>query len=229
MLPQRLTFNCIVMCGDIGNIHFEGGGRQPSLQPILQEGKHDTDRAFSGVFSARRAPGDEEIPLQHIGVSHGQGSSRSDGSHHRRWVPEGAPSLRKEVLSQRNWLGRCCCEEYDFGVSSPVGPMRRKQKDLLLVLPDLAQELCKKAHWGKRILAEAPQPAVRQCIRAEGRVLHGSIFGDPPPPVPAKFSTRSDPSPVIISKFNPHPPRPVNIWPVTRPVPAINHTGDAFM
>ncbi|XDV25371.1 hypothetical protein PO909_029296 [Leuciscus waleckii] len=45
--------------------------------------------------------------------------------------------------------------------------MRRNQNDLLLVLPDLAQGLCKKAHWGKRILAEAPWPAVCQCISAE--------------------------------------------------------------
>ncbi len=35
------------------------------------------------------------------------------------------------------------------------------------VLHDLAQCLCKKAHWGKRILAKAPQPAVCQCVRAE--------------------------------------------------------------
>ncbi|KAJ7995051.1 hypothetical protein DPEC_G00255880 [Dallia pectoralis] len=31
-----------------------------------------------------------------------------------------------------------------------------------------------------------PGPPRRPWIR----VLHGSIFGDPPPPVPAKFSTR---------------------------------------
>ena len=42
--------------------------------------------------------------------------------------------------------------------------------------------------------------------------------------VPLKFSTRSDPSPVIKSQLNLHPPGPINIWPVTRPMLAINHT-----
>ena len=51
--------------------------------------------------------------------------------------------------------------------------MGRNQKDLLVVLPDLAQGLCEKAHWGKRILAEAPRPAVRQCIRAERALGQG--------------------------------------------------------
>ena len=47
------------------------------------------------------------------------------------------------------------------------------------------------------------------------RVLQGSIFLRP---APAKFSTRSDHSTVIISKLNPQrTPGPVNIWPVTRP------------
>ncbi len=33
---------------------FEGGGRQPSLQPILQERKHDCDRASTGENTNRR-------------------------------------------------------------------------------------------------------------------------------------------------------------------------------
>ena len=34
---------------------------------------------------------------------------------------------------------------------------------------------------------------------------------------------------MIISKWNPHPPGPVDIWPVTRPVLAINHTQAEFI
>ena len=50
--------------------------------------------------------------------------------------------------------------------------MWRDQNDLLLVLPDLAQGLRKKAHWGERIFA-TPRPAVRQCIRAERALGQG--------------------------------------------------------
>ncbi len=41
VLPHRLT-------GNSGNIHFESGGRQPLLQPILQERDHNPDRASTG-------------------------------------------------------------------------------------------------------------------------------------------------------------------------------------
>ncbi|XDV44702.1 hypothetical protein PO909_012943 [Leuciscus waleckii] len=51
--------------------------------------------------------------------------------------------------------------------------MRRNQYDLLLVLPDLAKGLCKKAHWGKRIFAEAPRTSVRPCVPAEHALGQG--------------------------------------------------------
>ncbi|CAM4480186.1 unnamed protein product [Leuciscus chuanchicus] len=48
----------------------------------------------------------------------------------------------------------------------------------------IIRTLCKKAHWGKRILAEAPRPAVHYCVRAEGAlgqgvkpVAVGSVWG----------------------------------------------------
>ncbi len=55
------------MYGNSGNIHFYGGGRQPSLQPLLEEGKHSSDRACPGVFPVRRAPFNKQVPLQGIG------------------------------------------------------------------------------------------------------------------------------------------------------------------
>ncbi len=60
-------------------IDFEGGGRQPLLQPLLQEGQHDSDRALLWVFSVRRAPFDEQAPLQGISMSRRWRSCRSDG------------------------------------------------------------------------------------------------------------------------------------------------------
>ncbi len=56
MLSQGPAVHCIVMGRDSGHIHFQGGGWQPTLQPFLQEGKHYSNRASSGVFSARRTP-----------------------------------------------------------------------------------------------------------------------------------------------------------------------------
>jgi len=44
--------------------------------------------------------------------------------------------------------------------------MRRNQHDLFLVLPDLAQGLCKKAHWGKRILLH--QSVCAECAIGQG-------------------------------------------------------------
>ncbi len=32
VLTKRLTINCIVMCGNCGNIHLQGGGKQPSCR-----------------------------------------------------------------------------------------------------------------------------------------------------------------------------------------------------
>ncbi len=50
---------------------------------------------------------------------------------------------------------RGCHEEHEFRKPGPGRPIRRNQQDLFLVLADLAQCLCEKAHWGKRKLAEA--------------------------------------------------------------------------
>ncbi len=58
---------------------FKGGGRQTSLQPLLQKGQHDSDRTFPGVFAMRRAPLDEQVPFQGLSVSCRRYSRRSDG------------------------------------------------------------------------------------------------------------------------------------------------------
>ncbi len=49
---------------------FKGGGRQHLLQPLLQKGKHDSDRASLGVFLVRRTPLDEQVPLFLTCLSH---------------------------------------------------------------------------------------------------------------------------------------------------------------
>ncbi len=79
MLPHRLPFHRVVVGSNHGHVDLEGGGRQPSLQPLLQEGQHDSDRASPGVFSVRRAPFDEQVPLQSVSVSRRWCSRRSDG------------------------------------------------------------------------------------------------------------------------------------------------------
>ncbi len=56
MLSQGPAVHCIVVGRDSGHIHFQGGGWQPTLQPFLQERKHYSNRASSGVFSTRRTP-----------------------------------------------------------------------------------------------------------------------------------------------------------------------------
>ncbi len=38
MLPHRLPFHRVVVGSNHGHVDLEGGGRQPSLQPLLQEG-----------------------------------------------------------------------------------------------------------------------------------------------------------------------------------------------
>ncbi len=38
MLPHRLPFHRVVVGSNRGHVDLEGGGRQPSLQPLLQEG-----------------------------------------------------------------------------------------------------------------------------------------------------------------------------------------------
>ncbi|XDV15103.1 hypothetical protein PO909_015243 [Leuciscus waleckii] len=81
--------------------------------------------------------------------------------------------MREKVFPQRNRPRRGCREKHELCKPSPVGPIRRNEQDLLLVLPDLAQCLCERAHWGKRIFAKALGPAVCQCIRAEGSFGQG--------------------------------------------------------
>ncbi len=61
MLFHRLLFHRVVVGSNRGHVDLEGGGRQPSLQPLLQEGQNDSDRASPGVFSVRRAPFDEGL------------------------------------------------------------------------------------------------------------------------------------------------------------------------
>ncbi len=71
--------------GNSGYIHFQGGGWQPTLQTFLQERKHYSNRASSGVFSARRTPGREQTPFQCVGLPCWRSSSLNDGLYHRRW------------------------------------------------------------------------------------------------------------------------------------------------
>ncbi len=68
MLSQGPAIHCIVVSRDSGYIHFQGGGWQPTLQPFLQERKHYSNRASSGVFSARRTPVHKQTPFQCIGL-----------------------------------------------------------------------------------------------------------------------------------------------------------------
>ncbi len=58
MLSQGPAVHCIVM-----DIHFQGGGWQPTLQSFLQERKHYSNHVSSGVFSARRTPVRKQTPF----------------------------------------------------------------------------------------------------------------------------------------------------------------------
>ncbi len=70
VLSYRLSLHGVVISRNSSNLDFKGYGRQPSLQPLLQKGKHNSDRASPGVLSVRRTPLDEQVPLQGISVSH---------------------------------------------------------------------------------------------------------------------------------------------------------------
>ncbi len=85
MLSQEPAVHCIVVSRNSGYIHFQGGGWQPTLQPFLQERKHYSNRASSGVFSARRTPGREQTPFQCVGLPCWRSSSLNDGLYHRQW------------------------------------------------------------------------------------------------------------------------------------------------
>ncbi len=84
MLSQGPAVHCIVVSRDSGYIHFQGGGWQPTLQPFLQERKHYSNRASSGVFSARRTPVHEQTPFQCVGLPCWRSSSLNDGLYHHR-------------------------------------------------------------------------------------------------------------------------------------------------
>ncbi len=58
---------------------------QPTLQPFLQERKHYSNRASSGVFSARRTPVREQTPFQCVGLPCWRSSSLNDDLYHCRW------------------------------------------------------------------------------------------------------------------------------------------------
>lgn len=74
--------------------------------------------------------------------------------------------LRKKVFPQGNSRGMSH-EEHEVREPGTGVPIGCKQQYLLIVLPDLAQSLCKEAHWGEGILGETPGQAVHQCIHAE--------------------------------------------------------------
>ncbi len=79
MLSQGPAFHCIAVSRDSGYIHFQGRGWQPTLQPFLQERKHYSNCASSGVFSARRTPVCEQTPFQCLGLPCWRSSSLNDG------------------------------------------------------------------------------------------------------------------------------------------------------
>ncbi len=70
------------------------------------------------------------------------------------WVPYGAVPLREEVLPQRNAPGKGCREGNEFGKPGPGGPVQSDQQDLLLVLPELAQNC-----WAKPSTVSPNSPA----------------------------------------------------------------------
>ncbi len=55
MLPHRLLYR-VMVSGNSGNINLKGGGRQPTLQPLLQKGKHSSDRSSPGVLLVGGTP-----------------------------------------------------------------------------------------------------------------------------------------------------------------------------
>ncbi|XDV36432.1 hypothetical protein PO909_006212 [Leuciscus waleckii] len=53
MLSYRFRLHKVVVRRDRSHINLQGGRRQPSFQPFLEEGEHRPDWAFSGIFSTR--------------------------------------------------------------------------------------------------------------------------------------------------------------------------------
>ncbi len=86
VLPHQLPLYRVVVRGNSSNINLKGGGGQPTLQPLLQKGKHSSDRTSPWVLLVRGTPFDKQVPLQSIGHN----------------------------LPQRNRPGRGCHEEHEF-------------------------------------------------------------------------------------------------------------------
>ncbi len=70
MLSHRLPFHRVVVGSNRGYVEGQ----------LLQEGQHDSDRASPGFFSVKRAPFDEQVPLQGVSMSRRRCSRRSDVS-----------------------------------------------------------------------------------------------------------------------------------------------------
>ncbi len=75
MLSQGPAVHCIVVGRDSGYIHFQGGGWQPTLQPFLQERKHNSNRASLGFFSVSH-------PRTHLQRVGSPDSEDNDRVHH---------------------------------------------------------------------------------------------------------------------------------------------------
>ncbi len=131
-LPRRLTINCIVMCGQLWQTYtFRVEGDSLHSNPSSRKESTTLTRTTSGVFPGGRTPINEQVPLQSIeapfvegalaevmvstmiGVGHLEPPHPVQGTRHelqRVWtrVPKGAPSLRKQILPQRNRPRRGC-------------------------------------------------------------------------------------------------------------------------
>ncbi len=72
VLPHRSPLYEVVVGGNSSNVNLKGGGRQPTLQPLLQEGQYSSDATSPGVLAVRGTPFDKQAPLQRIGPSCGR-------------------------------------------------------------------------------------------------------------------------------------------------------------
>ncbi len=191
MLPQRRPVHGVMVSSNCSHIDLKGGGRQPSLQPLLQKGQHDSDWALPGVFSVRRAPLDEQVPLQGVsmsrrrrspkwwcqlplGVGHLEPPRPGPGTRHEvsRGLDKGAIRCPVSEVSRSFLRGICQGGAVTRSISSGnqvrVGQYWRHEQDLLLVTPWSYTVVCaRRLTGGERILAKAPRPTVCQCICTE--------------------------------------------------------------
>ncbi len=72
VLSHRLSLYGVVVSVNSGNIKLKGGGGQSALQPLLQKGKHSSDRTSPGVLLVGGTTFDKQVPLQSIGPSCGR-------------------------------------------------------------------------------------------------------------------------------------------------------------